>query len=153
MNDVPNKSCNQTNCTAIILTCIHARRHWKKYPTERITFSIYHSVKLRQEPRWEKNPGMRSDLSSRQLLWYIHLGGLGDRSVARGTVRWMDLICHKRWIVRQHWMAPASLTVSFVRHFVKLGLLSQLTAIPGPLIDVASYSAEGFCIPSVKFMV
>lgn len=65
----------------------------------------------------------------------------------------MDLICHKRWIVRQRWMPDVSLTVGFVRHLVKLGLLSQLTAIPGPLIDVASYSAGGFCVASVTFMV
>lgn len=44
-------------------------------------------------------------------------------------------------------MAPVSLTVSFVRRFVKLGLLSQLTAIPDPLIDVSSYSAEGLLHP------
>lgn len=100
-----------------------------KIKTEHITFSIYHSVRLRQEPLWKTIPGMWSDLSSRQLLWYIQLGGLVDRSAAQGTERWMDLICHKRQIVRQHRMVASSLSVSFVRHFAKLGLLSQLRAV------------------------
>lgn len=47
----------------------------------------------------------------------------------------------------------ASLTVSFVRHFAKLGLLSQLTAIQVALIDVIIYSTEGLFIPSFSFTV
>lgn len=142
-----NKSCNQTNCQQSFWhACMQGGIKKKK---ECVTFSVYHSVKLRQEARWERNPGIWSDLSSRQLLWHIHLGGFGDRSVARGTERWMDLIYHKPEMIRQHWMAPVSLTASFVRHFVKLGLLSQLRASPGPPIDGPCYAAEGFCITSV----
>lgn len=47
----------------------------------------------------------------------------------------------------------ASLTVSFVRHFAKLGLLSQLTAILDALIDAIIYSTEGLFSPSFRFMV
>lgn len=62
----------------------------------------------------------------------------------------MDLICHQRWIVRQRWKAPAPLTVSFMRRFVKLGHLSPLAAVADALIDVVICSVEGFRVPSVS---
>lgn len=65
----------------------------------------------------------------------------------------MELICHKRQITCQHWKAPAPLTLSFVRHFVKLGHLSQLAAMADARIDVVICFVETLHIPSVSLTV
>lgn len=43
--------------------------------------------------------------------------------------------------------APAPLTVSFMRRFVKRGRLSQLAAVADALIDAVIRSVEGFSRP------
>lgn len=49
-----------------------------------------------------------------------------------------------------HREAAAPLTLSFTRHFVKLGHLSQLVTMADALIDVVICSVESLRVPSVS---